>query len=394
MADAGESQTLLGGDSSRSGRASGPAFGYSESPFLDRLVHEVYRKLKKAGDSAKQRSELLGELFKDVVLEVDSRAKELLYSREGREEDAAEDGKVKGSKLDEPLCFYEVLAAHYAVNMEDGEALVQLFKPLWSISFVSLIHALLLHRWLFEMPASNADELKRHSRAVISGSNDVLWIDLQSNTYRFRPLFQFLLEGVTLYPSRFDKVPKKLQKDLVHLVSRFFFYYEAPENIGRLSYFLENMPSTVSSFSSGGPSDIFVTEVTNQLQRIKVEPVLLQYIFWTRQLKGVEMWAATSIRLQVALYSMASVGGPLYPTRSVRHAARGALDTLFPVGRRFRNIISFVFRVLHPYYWPGSFLNFLLTQLRSWRLWLSAVIERYIGPRQQQQQQQQHLHQQ
>lgn len=42
---------------------------------------------------------------------------------------------------------------------------------------------------------------------------------------------------------------------------------------------------------------------------------------------------ATSTRLKTCLYSFTSPGGPMYPTRVVRHAAWDALDLLFPVSR-------------------------------------------------------------
>lgn len=39
----------------------------------------------------------------------------------------------------------------------------------------------------------------------------------------------------------------------------------------------------------------------------------------------------TSTRLKACLYSFTSPGGPMYPTRAVRHAAWDTLDLLFPV---------------------------------------------------------------
>lgn len=46
---------------------------------------------------------------------------------------------------------------------------------------------------------------------------------------------------------------------------------------------------------------------------------------------GMELRMTTSTRLKTCLYSFTSPGGPLYPTRAVRHAAWQALDLLFPV---------------------------------------------------------------
>lgn len=44
----------------------------------------------------------------------------------------------------------------------------------------------------------------------------------------------------------------------------------------------------------------------------------------------------TSTRLKTCLYSFTSPGGPMYPTRAVRHAAWTALDFLFPVSVLFK----------------------------------------------------------
>lgn len=46
---------------------------------------------------------------------------------------------------------------------------------------------------------------------------------------------------------------------------------------------------------------------------------------------GMELRMTTSTRLKACLYSFTSPGGPMYPTRAVRHAAWDALDSLFPV---------------------------------------------------------------
>lgn len=53
----------------------------------------------------------------------------------------------------------------------------------------------------------------------------------------------------------------------------------------------------------------------------------LTYLFFT----GLEIRMTTSTRLKTCLYSFTSPGGPMYPTRAVRHAAWDALDFLFPV---------------------------------------------------------------
>eukprot|EP00850_Spirogloea_muscicola_P006111 SM000028S10205 [mRNA] locus=s28:932255:936106:+ [translate_table: standard] len=215
---------------------------------------------------------------------------------------------------------------------------------------------------LFDAPAEHPQEIQRYSRALINGTNELLWIDLQSNVYIFKPLYEYILMEVVLTASRFSKVSMQARRDIAALVCRFFFFYKPAE---ALDYLLSQFPPSLSSAYFGGPSDIFVTEITNQLQKIRVEPVLLTYLQKTQALKGVELRTTTSIRLQSALYMLTSPGGPLFPTRPVRHAAWATLDTLYPVGRRFRHLISLGFRLLHPYYWPGSFMNFFVGMLEQ-----------------------------
>lgn len=47
-------------------------------------------------------------------------------------------------------------------------------------------------------------------------------------------------------------------------------------------------------------------------------------------------------------------------------------ESVFPiqVGKEFRQVISLAFRLLHPYYWPSSFWNFLVTKVQA--LWQSS----------------------
>lgn len=51
----------------------------------------------------------------------------------------------------------------------------------------------------------------------------------------------------------------------------------------------------------------------------------------------------TSTRLKACLYSFTSPGGPMYPTRIVRHAAWEALDLLFPVSYYPKCLLNMVF---------------------------------------------------
>ncbi|XP_020523955.1 uncharacterized protein LOC18435955 isoform X2 [Amborella trichopoda] len=319
---------------------------------LTALTQQIQKKLQQALDSQSQRSSLLQELFTDVALEVDVRAQDIILSMDDDGASSREDG-IKSS-----LCFYDVLADHYAKMPDSGKPILDLIVQLWSQSFASHIFALLFHKWLFEVPLENSDGALRYASALVQGATNVFWIDIQSNKRRFFSLFRYLFEDVTLVPLRINKIPLQSRRDLYLLLSRFLFFYDI---VDKLDEFLFHFPNFPNAFLVGGPADVFVIEFTDQLQKLKVEPVLLHYLSQMKVLQGLELRLTTSTRMKACLYSFTSPGAPMYPTRAVRHAAWEALDLLFPVGRYPRHLISLFFRLLYPCYWPSSFWNFILS---------------------------------
>ncbi|XP_028095766.1 uncharacterized protein LOC114295644 isoform X4 [Camellia sinensis] len=280
------------------------------SAYLFALTQEIEKKLQRvriyALASPSQRRNLLQGLFADIALEVDDRARDIILSREdliSSFEDGAEG----------PLCFYDVLADYFVWEPEKGNPILDLIVQLWSQSFASHIFSLLFHKW-------------------------------------------YLLEEVALVPEQLKKIPLQAQRDLFLLLSRFMLFYNLDN---KLESFLKQFPDFPTAFFVGGPADIFVIELTDQLQKLKVEPVLLHYLSQIKVLQGLALRMTTSTRLKTCLYSFTSPGGPMYPTRAVRHAAWDALDFLFPVGRYPRHLISLFFRLLYPWYWPSSCWNFI-----------------------------------
>ncbi|XP_058109752.1 uncharacterized protein LOC131252968 isoform X2 [Magnolia sinica] len=354
----------------------------TSSAYLAALTQEIEKKLQRALASQSQRLNLLQELFADIALEVDVRARDIILSSDEEEVTLAEDG------ISSCLCFYDVLADHYVRMPENGKPILDLIVQLWSQSFASHIFALLFHKWLFEVPLENSEALLRYASALVQGATNVFWIDIQTNTRRFISLFRYLLEEVALVPTCLNKISLQVciirffysllvkmimllfmvlsaaqaQRDLCLLLSRFFFFYNL---VDKLETFLKQFPVFPNSFLVGGPADIFVIELTDQLQKLKVEPVLLHYLLQMRALQGLELRMTTSTRLKACLYSFTSPGGPMYPTRAVRHAAWDALDFLFPVGQYPRHLISLFFRLLYPWYWPSSCWNFIMSCIRA-----------------------------
>ncbi|KDO72920.1 hypothetical protein CISIN_1g018177mg [Citrus sinensis] len=300
------------------------------SAYLNALTQEIEKKLQRALASPSQRRNLLQELFADIALEVDDRARDIILSGEEGGICPAEDG------IDSRLCFYDVLADHYVRMPESGQRILDLIVQLWSQLFVSHIFALLFHKWIFEVQLNNDEVLLRYSSALVQGATNVFWIDIQTNSRHFQSLFRYLLEEVALEPARLNKIPVQF-------------------------------PVFPNAFLVGGSADFFVIEVADQLQKLKVEPVLLHYLSQIKVLQGMELRMTTSTRLKTCLYSFTSPGGPMYPTRAVRHAAWDALDFLFPVGQYPRHVISLFFRLLYPWCWPSSCWNFIMS-------WLKAVL--------------------
>uniref|UniRef100_A0A7N0UAC9 Uncharacterized protein n=1 Tax=Kalanchoe fedtschenkoi TaxID=63787 RepID=A0A7N0UAC9_KALFE len=292
--------------------------------YLAALSQEIEKKLQRAFASPSQRRDLLQELFADIALKIDDRARDIILIRE---EDTI---SPEGSATQKWLCFYDVLADYYVD--------------------------------LFEVQLDNSEVLLRYSSALVQGATNVFWIDIQSNTRQFQSLFLYLLDDVMLMPEKLNKIPLQAQRDLYLLLSRFIIFYNS---VDKLESFLKHCPVFPNNILIGGPADIFVIEVADQLQKLKVEPVLLHYLSQIRALRGMELRMTTSTRLKTCLYSFTSPGGPMYPTRAVRHAAWDALDYLFPVGKKLRHLISLFFRLLYPWYWPSSCWNFIVCCIKA-----------------------------
>ncbi|KAM7256134.1 hypothetical protein ACFE04_011875 [Oxalis oulophora] len=361
-----------------------PAPPPRSSAYLEALTLEIHKKLLRASASPSLSRNLLQELFADIALEVDDRAKDIILSREG--------GII--SHLDEgnngPLCFFDVLADYYVRVPESGKPVLDLIVQLWSQSFASHIFSLLFHKWsikfsychvlsgvlnilglllsecvaiIFQVQLDNKDVLLRYSSALVQGAANVYWIDIQTNTRRFQSLFRYLLEEVALEPARLNKIPLQAQRDLYLLLSRFILFYNSAD---KLQSFLEQCPVFPNAFLIGGPGDFFVIELSDQLQKLKVEPVLLHYLSQLKCLRGCKS-LDISLRLVEKFNEgcFTSPGGPMYPTRAVRHAAWDSLDFLFPVGRYPRHLISLFFRLLYPWYWPSSCWNFVVSCIKA-----------------------------
>ncbi|URE12101.1 hypothetical protein MUK42_04195 [Musa troglodytarum] len=317
------------------------------STYLAALTLEIERKLQKALISPRQRPELLQQLFADVALEVEDRARDMIFKKDEDKITSADDG------IENNLCFYDVLADYFVGEPENGKHILDLIVQLWSQSFVSHIFVLIFHNYL---------------KSLLKILKHCYVMDLP--LFKVLPMFSGLTSKQigrdffpcsVIYLRRLHLYPIAATRSLCRPVEISVFF--SPDDL--LEKFLGQFPGFPNAFLVGGPADIFVIELADQLQKLKVEPVLLHYLSRMSALKGLELRMTTSTRLKACLYSFTSPGGPMYPTRVVRHAAWDTLDLLFPVGQYPRHIISLFFRLLYPWYWPSSCWNFIVTCART-----------------------------
>nr|CAB3472194.1 unnamed protein product [Digitaria exilis] len=116
-----------------------------------------------------------------------------------------------------------------------------------------------------------------------------------------RKLQKYLLQDVALVPDRLTIISSQAGRDLFLLLSRFMFFYDQDH---LLSSFLEHFPTFPNSFLVGGPADYFVIELTDQLQKLKIEPVLLHYLSRMSVLQGRPLPKACDKPVLPAVVSM------------------------------------------------------------------------------------------
>ncbi|XP_020597159.1 uncharacterized protein LOC110036937 [Phalaenopsis equestris] len=118
------------------------AAAHQRSVYLTALSQEIERKLQKALNSPSQRLQLLQQLFADIALEIDDRAREIILSKD--EDKVTDADEITESRL----CFYDVMANHFVIKPENGQRILNLIVLLWSQSFASHIFSLLFHKWV------------------------------------------------------------------------------------------------------------------------------------------------------------------------------------------------------------------------------------------------------
>ena len=90
------------------------------------------------------------------------------------------------------------------------------------------------------------------------------------------------------------------------------------------------------------------------IRKTKVEDVIILYLESLSRLNQLISFSMLSLvsttRVQELLFSLSQPGGPHYPPRAVRSAARLAFSKIYPNGKYLRAIFKVLTSLLHPAY--------------------------------------------
>eukprot|EP01025_Chloroclados_australasicus_P043669 TRINITY_DN4685_c0_g3_i1.p1 TRINITY_DN4685_c0_g3~~TRINITY_DN4685_c0_g3_i1.p1 ORF type:complete len:400 (+),score=26.59 TRINITY_DN4685_c0_g3_i1:100-1200(+) len=300
-----------------------------------RLAHEIQRKLKLAYNAETQESRdiVCSEIFTDVTGIVDENIRKLLLqSRSER-------------------WFYEFLAPFYEKYNDVSEALVFTCQKMWGQPYVPPIFCLLLHRWLF-LQRSVAIKRDRHTllNVMLQGCRHLLQADMYSSQFRFQTLYNFMLNllvDTTLVEQCFMSLPHAVQVSMIQLLCAYYPYYRSWRELGEMGHY-------ISSIQLVDVQDMLINELIHMLQKMKSEHSTLKYLQFLELSKDQQfvrqMKTVAKLRLQNELYSLARGGSPRHPPKSVQLKAEKVLNSLFPMGKRTRWIVSGVFGLFQSRY--------------------------------------------
>lgn len=229
----------------------------------------------------------------------------------------------------------------------------------------------------------------------LSGANRLFWMDVQAEETDFHAVYFNLLRCATdvRQASLFARSPLRIRSDLQHLLCRFYYHYcggAAP----RVHMALHLMLTSLQPLTEDAAADVvdpaqslsvhaavFIDEIARAIRGMRSEAALLAYVRALGTLgrdlalarARVDVHSAASARgtrvhslstrltadahsrarLHVALHALTCVGGPLYPTRTLRHAATATLDVLYPHGAHTRMAMRGCARCLQPATWAA-----------------------------------------
>jgi hypothetical protein len=280
--------------------------------------------------------------------------------------------KIKESFLCKQDYYYEIVAQFYLDHPERAFEIMQLGKDhFWDNYQFAAITSLVFYLWVFDNSQTMKEVL-----IFVKGCFKLFTLDVENLTTAFRPIHEFLrsqilMNGIWLAPNIVLYL-----LEIFNLCSGFYFYYSLCSTES-LQIFITETERILLRNNVQGPIghikihvlNMFVNEVIRHIRLLRQESVIVTY------LKACQLFVntldipgrKTRLRLHTLLLDENTPGGPLYPTRPIRDAAKEALDIIFPAGKYSRWLVNKGFRILHPleltrswYYWISSWVSLVL----------------------------------
>jgi len=258
-----------------------------------------------------------------------------------------------------PNRYYEILRDYYCQHPEKMNQIRILDKVemLEDIQYQT-ITTVLLYQWLFEC---NNSEFLRLFPTFLRIIHSLFWLDLNDESKRFYPIFEYFYKKLLLSTSLWKGTVKGSLTEVFNLVTKFYFYYiGTSETLERDLYaFLHFTQKEFTKIKNDlelpkghrkiHTTNMFANELIRHMRHIKNENILVTYLNNCKFLRKNELGRKTRIRFQRLLIDFYTPGTPLYPTRNVRIKSKETLDELFPHGRMMRKVVNLAFRLLDPF---------------------------------------------
>lgn len=275
------------------------------------------------------------------------------------------------------------MAPYFCRSPAASEAVLGVCRQLWGQPFTAPIFALLLHQWLLvHSDAGGVDQRLKHLNILTSGARQLFLGDVETGNRAFQSLFSFIAEQIVLAipRTRLDSMPPPGREAILAFTAAFIPYYLPPSELARV---LRDFPPPSTAPPGADPvpgegADFVVDRIVDILSReVRAEAAVLRYLRALTALRESPYLKAirtsTRVRLQGEMYALTQPGGPRYASRAVNKVAFGALDALFPHGRRTRRLVNLAFRFLHPQEWPWMWWDTYGAVLRAAIAWIVAA---------------------
>jgi len=109
-------------------------------------------------------------------------------------------------------------------------------------------------------------------------------------------------------------------------------------------------------------TDIVISETIKFMRSLQNSELLLSMMERFTHFKAVPCMSKVTQNKVINFFNeFAHPGGPYFAPRNLRQTSIKVMNVMFPEGKEARRVVHSAFRLLHPYYWPSSLLNWVWT---------------------------------